>query len=1657
MKLKFNIRKLLKILGIILGGLIILIILIIFSLRIPAVQNYVKDKAIVFLEDKIETDVSLEKIYITFPNRIIIQNLHLHGQETDTLLWVQDLDVGLNMWKLLDSKADFTSIRLDGTRAHVVRNEEGIFNFDYIIDAFATEEEKDPSKPFIISLDKIKLKDIGITFTDLQARNDIEVYFRYFDTRVREFDLDNNSYAVNHIELDGLRLNLKQELLEEVAQEVEETVDSLSQNNSFSIDLNNIKFTDFNVNYDDENTRTFAKIIFEELNVEIDEIDLQNQHYEIENLRLSNADISADLLLISENSEEVETESTDNPITVLLNKMKLENVKLVYNNTSVAVSNEGIDFNHLDFSQINIHLEDFEMRNNEFSGNLVSAEIQEKSGLHIQEFKTEFTYSSQQAFLKNLYLQTPRTLLRDQIVLTYDTMDELNDDLGNVHIAADIENSKIGFSDILTIMPDLRRIDVFRNYPNAILNVHTSMSGIVNDLFIHHLDISGLDRLQLNARGNIKNAMNPDFLAFDLDIQEFSTSSPTIYKIIPPATIPSNISLPSYFKIQGDARGTTDVINTHLNLTSTFGNAELQADLDMRNQNQEIYDIQANLQNFDIGRIMQNQELGKITAQISAQGQSFDFERATADLNGNVNYVEYNNYRYQNLDLTGNIENGNYLVELYSQDPNADLNLIASGVYDENNPTLKLFGNINKLDINSLGFYDSPMIFVGEINANFKSLDPDNLNGNLQLQNFAFSDRKEVFPIQDLVLTAESTIDSTKISLNSQVADIDIIGNYKPTEIFTALLKSINNYYEFQETEKEMNISPGQFFTLNASIKNDDLIRKFVPDLENFETVHITGNYNADTNNIELDAEIPRVHYGSILLENAALNIENEKNALQYNFNIASLQNESFSLDRLNLNGEISDNIIHYNLTTLNSDETEEYRIAGMLRNLDDFIEISLNSDGLILNQTQWNVAENNFIRFGDNGVFADNFRISNANSEILIHSETNSPNSPLNIDFQNFKIEDITEIIKKDSLLARGNINGNIQLRNLMENPLFDADLNLTEIEIFGNPVGDLSAELDSDAQNIINANLVLSGNENDVNITGNFNTETSTFDLKMNVNALQMQSLQGFTMNQLTDSEGYLSGDLELSGTTDAPRILGDLIFNDVGFIITQTGSDFRNINDEINFTNRGIEFTDFRINDDAGNFLSIDGQVLTDNYQDFAFNLDLNADDFSVVDSEESAEAIMYGVLEVDAALQIRGDLNLPVVDGSITISDDTDFVFVLPQSAPSLQEREGIVEFVDRDQVVLNETLEEETLDSQIQLTGMDVNVNIELNREAKLSIIVDKVNGDFVELQGEAQLTGGIDPSGKSTLVGVFQVEEGGYELSVSVLKRRFDIQKGSTITWTGEPMDATLDLTAIYTTEAAPLDLLEQQLTGLPQAEMNLYKQRIPFHTLLQLEGELMKPVITFDITTDESNVSVSSSVLDNTEAKLAQLRTEESEMNKQVFALLLLNRFVGENPFESSTGISAGTMARQSVSKILSQQLNNLTSDLIAGVDLNFDLESSEDYSMGERNTRTDLNVELSKRLLDDRLKVSVGSNFGIEGDARQNEETTNIAGDVTLDYSLSRDGRYMLRAYRKDEYQVALQGQIIETGVGFIITLDYDKFRDIFRSSKNRNRSED
>jgi hypothetical protein len=209
------------------------------------------------------------------------------------------------------------------------------------------------------------------------------------------------------------------------------------------------------------------------------------------------------------------------------------------------------------------------------------------------------------------------------------------------------------------------------------------------------------------------------------------------------------------------------------------------------------------------------------------------------------------------------------------------------------------------------------------------------------------------------------------------------------------------------------------------------------------------------------------------------------------------------------------------------------------------------------------------------------------------------------------------------------------------------------------------------------------------------------------------------------------------------------------------------------------------------------------------------------------------------------------------------------------------------------------------------------------------------------------------------------------------------------------------------------------------------------------MKGELLKPVISFDIELPDDQKSKWADV----ETKLEQVRRDDAELNKQVFALLLLGRFVQENPLENAAeGTTLAGTAKSSVSRILTEQLNNLATSLIKGVDLNFGVDTEDDFSSGTRTSRTDLTVGVSKKLLNDRLKVSIGSNFELEGTANSNQSASNIAGDVAVDYLLSKDGRYTLRAYRRNRYEGVIEGQVIESGVSFIFSFDFNEFKQIF-----------
>src|SRR5690606_9006214 len=184
-----------------------------------------------------------------------------------------------------------------------------------------------------------------------------------------------------------------------------------------------------------------------------------------------------------------------------------------------------------------------------FAGRVNSAEIRENRGLNIQEFRTDFAYREKQAFLRNLYLQTPKTLRRDEIVLNYNSIEQLSENPGSVNISANIRNSKIGFADLLTFAPDLRNTPPSTHYPNAILDLHHRISGTLYDLHIQTSQHAGLDQKKVSASVKFRDAITPDHFSYVLNLLDRSSASHTLYNLVPNGTIASNLPPPAFVTV----------------------------------------------------------------------------------------------------------------------------------------------------------------------------------------------------------------------------------------------------------------------------------------------------------------------------------------------------------------------------------------------------------------------------------------------------------------------------------------------------------------------------------------------------------------------------------------------------------------------------------------------------------------------------------------------------------------------------------------------------------------------------------------------------------------------------------------------------------------------------------------------------------------------------------------------------------------------------------------------------------------------------------------------------------------------------------------------------------------------------------------------------
>lgn len=1680
----------------IVAGVLLLVVLTALSLNIPAVQHFVKDKAVNYLKNKTKTEISLESIKIGLPKDIILNKLYVEDKKGDTLLYAERMAVDISLFKLLRNKVEVNNITLQKIRANVTRiNPDTSFNFSFLVDAFMSEQtkpeaevQKDTTSTLKFSIRKINLEDIGIVYRDDVAGNHMRLNLGEAKANIKDFDLNKQHYVIKTFSLSNTSVKyMQQKPLTQLQAHIANSIDTAKTESGKLplIEVQDFALHKIKIGFDDRLSKTSADVALSSLMLTKLFVDLTNNQYKVEegkindskvdfktsisemNAKVNLRDFSLSQLIADVkhskyqlndaklNRSEVvfafkpapaanktankDTAAASPGISLLLNSISLADNHIKFDNLAERPA-KGMDFNHLNIQKLGLQAEKIAYSDAGILVNVKSATLKEKSGFELLKLQGNFAYTPKQTIISNLVLKTPNTSIENNTQLDYTALEDLTKHPERVKINAQLKNTTIGLKDAAYFSDAIPQ-----HYRNEKIKITAMAHGYMSNLVIPKLQVDGLKSTHIDISGTAKGLPDVNKTILDLNIRRFAMTKNDLLVVIPKKSLPANITLPNTINANGKFTGSMTNFNTGLNISTDMGSAKLLASM-KGPKGRESYTANVSLNNFNVGRLLKMEsQLGRITAKATVKGTGLDAKKAAATVNGQIISAYYNKYNYRNLNLSGSYRRQQLDLKSSMADSNANFSLTAQVDLSGKYPSVKANADLKQIDLQKLNFSATGFTIAGLVKADIQTADPDYLNGDITVNGMQVVKEGQRFNVDTIIIHSEASADHNLLTLKSEFLRAKIDGKYQLTNLGSAVINQINKYYQFGKVTK----IPDQRFRFYVNFYNPKILKNFIPELTTFAPSRMGGLLDTKKDSLVINAIFPQLVYGSYRVDSTRLNINNDDQKLNYKLNIRSLQSPSLSFFNNEISGAAVNNNLDLNIFLRDSKRRDKYVLGGLFKSINKDYRFSFDPQKLMLNYEKWTVAPENYLQFGESGILANQFNLSNGGQLLSINSVGNTANAPLKVAFKDFRIETLTSFAEADSALAGGSVNGIVNVKDLSGSPKFEANLTVDRLRYEKDMLGTLRIAVNNNTENAFETNIALSG-VHELRASGFYYTAPkSALDMTLNIDKIDLKAVESISMGQIRKGTGTVSGQLSVKGSLDAPKVLGDLKFNQAGFNVAYVNSFFRMPNETISFTNTGINFNKFTILDSLNQKAVITGGILTTDYRDFKFNMDIRTNNFRALNSTAEDNEMIYGTVYLTSTIKVRGDLNQPNVDMNVRVEDKTKFFFAMPADDPSVIDQEGIVQYVDFDAAPFNgrKALKAADSISRAPIKGLNLSATINIDENAELNVVVDPTNGDALKVKGQATLTATMDPSGKTSLTGRYEISDGSYNLTVGPVKRAFKLQQGSNIVWTGEPTEANVNLTALYEVNAAPIDLLNQP--DLVQA-----KTKLPFQVYLMMTGELMKPIIKFKLDLPENERGALSGQV---YTKLQQVNTDDGELNKQVFALLVLERFIADNPFQSLAGggTNISSIARSSVSKLLTEQLNNLTSSLVKGVDINFNLNSSEDYSTGKMEQKTDLEIGLSKKLLSDRLIVTVGSSFGLEGpQQQQNGNSSNIAGNVNIEYLLSRDGRYRLRAYRRNQNEGVIEGQIIETGLGFALVVDYNKFREVFQKFSKKKR---
>ena len=535
---------------------------------------------------------------------------------------------------------------------------------------------------------------------------------------------------------------------------------------------------------------------------------------------------------------------------------------------------------------------------------------------------------------------------------------------------------------------------------------------------------------------------------------------------------------------------------------------------------------------------------------------------------------------------------------------------------------------------------------------------------------------------------------------------------------------------------------------------------------------------------------------------------------------------------------------------------------------------------------------------------------------------------------------------------------------------------------------------------------------------------TRTGKDSLEVNTTLehFPLRVANAFIPDQMVTLSGDMDGNLNITGSTEQPLINGELVLDSVAVFSSQYGARFVFDNRPVQIKNNRLLFDKFAIYTTSKNPFTIDGYV---DFRDMSrpmANLNMLAQNYTLLDAKRTRESLVYGKVFADFRATVKGPLDGLNMRGNVSLLGNTDVSYVLTDSPLTVQDRLGslvtFTSFSDTTTVVRQEV-------PTVSLGGLDMVMMVHIDPSVRVKVDLDASNDNRIELEGGGDLSMKYTPQGDLTLTGRYTLSGGLMKYALPVIAaKEFAIDNGSYVEWTGNPMDPMLNFKATDRTRAS---VSEGENGG---------SRMVNFDVSVVVKNRLDNLSFAFDVSAPEDAT---------VQNELTAMGAEER--GKQALYIMVMKTYLGTGPIGGGGGGLGKLNMGSALTSVLSSQINSLMGNL-KNASLSVGVEDHDDSETGSK--RTDYSFRYSQRLFNNRFQIVIG------GKVSQGENATNDAesfiDNISLEYRLDRTGTRYIRLFYDKNYESVLEGEITETGVGIVLRKKLDKLSELFIFKKKK-----